>query len=94
MQGTKSKPPHSVMVNAYPLLLDKDLRPGVYKPKRFTSHAARRGAKKPSLRGRRPWQSMVAILHGSPRRCAPRDDGLMRSIPKRFPAADPMEFFL
>jgi len=40
------------------------------------SHAAN-----PSLRGRRPWQSMTSSTHGSPRRCAPRDDGMLRPDP-------------
>jgi len=35
----------------------------------------------PSLRGRRPWQSMTSRTHGSPRRCAPRDDAMLRPEP-------------
>jgi hypothetical protein len=88
MQGIDSKTLQSTMVNAFTLFVVKGPRLGVYMLKRFTSHAARRGAHKPSLRGCRPWQSMAAILHGSPRRCAPRDDELMQSIPKRFAIAD------
>ena len=33
----------------------------------------------PSLRGPGPWQSMTSRNHGSPRRCAPRDDACVQA---------------
>jgi len=84
MPHIKSKVPSKVMANAYALSRHVSVREGMHQPKPVMVSAAKQS-------------SLVfeSRTFGSPRRCAPRDYGLMKRFPKRFAeAASPKEFFL
>ena len=84
MPHIKSKVPSKVMANAWAISRHVGVREGMHKPKPVIASAAKQSILVSESR-----------TYGSPRRCAPRDDGLMKSVTKPFAeAASLKEIFL